>query len=136
MSLNAIHKALHKDPKFPYTSMYMEIMLQNLLPVGSVTEEDVSSSEPLPESLEGCFTCGVLTHTTDQCQVLDESFTSGTHWRQVPFETESRGAPKPTNGKCRLIRGEGLVARISNDYELQLPVVVEDIPGPAVTNYL
>ena len=46
--------------------MDMEIALQNLLPVGSVTEEDVSSSEPLPESLEGCFSCGMLTHTTDQ----------------------------------------------------------------------
>ena len=52
----------------------MEIALQNLLPVGSVTEEEVSSSEPLPEFLEGCFSCGVLTHTTDQCQMLDESF--------------------------------------------------------------
>ena len=52
----------------------MEIALQNLLPVGSVTEEDVSSSEPFPESLEGCFSCGMLTHTTDQCQVMDESF--------------------------------------------------------------
>ena len=52
----------------------IEIMLQNMLPVGSVTEEDVSSSEPLPESLEGCFSCGVLTHEMDQCQVLDESF--------------------------------------------------------------
>ena len=52
----------------------MEIALQNLLPVGSVTAEDVSSSEALPESLEGCFSCGVWTHTTDQCQTLDESF--------------------------------------------------------------
>ena len=30
------------------------------------------------------------------------------------------------------IRGEGLVARISNDYEPQHPVVGEDIPGQAV----
>ena len=29
-----------------------------------------------------------------------------------------------------------MVARISNDYEPQLPVVGEDIPGPAVTNDL
>ena len=36
----------------------IEILLQNMLPVGSVMEEDVSSSEPLPESLEGCFSCG------------------------------------------------------------------------------
>ena len=49
-------------------------MLQNMLPVGSVTEEDVSSSEPRPKSLEGCFSCGEWTHETDQCQVLDESF--------------------------------------------------------------
>ena len=52
----------------------MEILLQNWLPVGAVTEEDVSSSESLSESLEGCFSCGVLTHTTDQCQTLHESF--------------------------------------------------------------
>ena len=52
----------------------IEIMLQNMLPVGSVTEEDVSSSEPLPESLEGCFSCGKLTHETDQCQALGALF--------------------------------------------------------------
>ena len=52
----------------------IEIVLQNWLPVGAVTEEDVSSSESLSESLEGCFSCGVLTHMTYQCQVLDESF--------------------------------------------------------------
>ena len=26
------------------------------------------------DSAEGCFSCGVLTHTMDQCQTLDESF--------------------------------------------------------------
>ena len=60
----------------------------------------------------------------------------GLHWGRVPFENRPRGALKPTDGKRRLIRGEGLVARISNDYESQLPVVGEDIPGPAVTNCL
>ena len=38
----------------------------------------------------------------------------------------------PTDGKRRLIRGEGLVARISNDYRPQLPSVGKDIPEPAV----
>ena len=52
----------------------MEIALQNLLPVGSVVEEDSPSSEPLAESLAGCFSCGMLTHETDRCQELDESF--------------------------------------------------------------
>ena len=37
----------------------------------------------------------------------------------------------PADGKHRLIRGEGLVARISNDYRPQLPAVGKDIPGPA-----
>ena len=52
----------------------MEIALQNLLPVGLVVEEDGPSSEPLAESLAGCFSCGMLTHETDQYQELDESF--------------------------------------------------------------
>ena len=43
----------------------MEIALQNLPPVGSVVEEDGSSSEPIAESLVGCFFCGMLTHETD-----------------------------------------------------------------------
>ena len=44
--------------------------------------------------------------------------------------------PQPTEGKRRLIRGDRLVSRISNDYEPQLPVVGEDIPGLAIPNYL
>ena len=52
----------------------MEIALQNLLPVGLVVKEDGCSSEPLAESLAGCFSCGMLTHETDRCQELDESF--------------------------------------------------------------
>ena len=57
----------------------------------------------------------------------------GTHWRPVHSGTgSSSGAPEPADGKRRLIREEGLVARISDDYRPQLPVVGEDIPGPAV----
>ena len=48
------------------------------------------------------------------------------------WDRSSSGAPEPADGKCRLIREEGLVARISNDYRPQLPVVGKDIPGPAV----
>ena len=55
---------------------------------------------------------------------------SGLHRRPVhPGTRASSGAPEPADGKHRLLRGEGLVARISNDYEPQLPVVGEDIPG-------
>ena len=57
----------------------------------------------------------------------------GPHRRPVHSGTgASSGAPEPADGKRRLIRGEGLVAQISDDYEPQLPVVGEDIPGPAV----
>ena len=52
----------------------MEIALQNLLPVSSVVEEDGPYSEPIAESLAGCFSCGDLDHDTDRCQELDESF--------------------------------------------------------------
>ena len=45
----------------------IEILLQNMLPVGSVKEADV----PPPA---GCFSCGELTHETEQCLILDESF--------------------------------------------------------------
>ena len=58
------------------------------------------------------------------------------HYADTYFETGSDGGLEPAGGKRRLIRGEGLVARISNDYEPQLPVVGDDIPGPAVTNDL
>ena len=52
----------------------LETILLNWLPVGTVTEEDAASPNPSADSGEGCFSCGVLTHTTDQCQTLDESF--------------------------------------------------------------
>ena len=52
----------------------LERLLLNWLPVGTVTEEDVASPDPSSESVEGCFSCGRLTHMTDQCRILDESF--------------------------------------------------------------
>ena len=55
------------------------------------------------------------------------------HWRPVHHGTGSSSrAPEPADGKRRLIRGEGLVARISNDYRPQLPYVGNAIPGPVV----
>ena len=56
----------------------------------------------------------------------------GAHRRPVyPGTGSPSEAPGPADGKRRLIRGEGLVARISNDYRPQLPAVGKDIPGPA-----
>ena len=52
----------------------LETMLLNWLPVRTVTEEDAASPNPSAGSAEGCFSCGVLTHTTDQCETLGESF--------------------------------------------------------------
>ena len=52
----------------------LKTMLLNWLPVGAVTEEDAASPDPSVDSAEGCFSCGELTHTMDQCRNLDESF--------------------------------------------------------------
>ena len=52
----------------------LETLLLNWLPVGTVTEEDVVSPYMSTDSVEGCSSCGGLTHTTDQCRTLDESF--------------------------------------------------------------
>ena len=52
----------------------LETLLLNWLQVGTVTEEDAASPDPSTASAEGCFSCGDLTYTTDQCQTLDESF--------------------------------------------------------------
>ena len=52
----------------------LETLLMNWFPAGTVTEEDVVSSEPSTESIKGCFSCGRSTHTTDECRTLDESF--------------------------------------------------------------
>ena len=60
----------------------LETMLLNWLPVGTVTEENAASPNPSTDSAEGCFSCGSLTHTTDQCRSLDESFPfSPTGWQ-------------------------------------------------------
>ena len=65
--------------------------------------------------------------------VLAYGMAGGAHRRQVHSGTGSPTKPPvTTDGKRRLIRGEGLVARISDDYRPQLPVVEKDIPEPAV----
>ena len=61
----------------------LETLLLNWLPVGTVTEEDAASPDLSSDSAEGCFSCGGLTHTTDQCQTLDESFPFLPTGRQV-----------------------------------------------------
>ena len=49
--------------------------------------------------------------------ILAYGMAGGTHRRPVhPGTGSSSEAPGPADGKHRLIRGEGMVARISNDY--------------------
>ena len=52
----------------------IEIILQTILPVGSVEEAVVQPLAHRQESTAGCFLCGELDHTTERCPVLDESF--------------------------------------------------------------
>ena len=58
----------------------IEIVLHNLLPVGSIVEEDVPSSEPLPESLEGCFSYGELSRDGRVVSVVAGGMASGPDW--------------------------------------------------------
>ena len=52
----------------------LETMLLNWLPVGTITEENAASPHASAVSAEGCFSCRVMTHTTENCWTLDESF--------------------------------------------------------------
>ena len=52
----------------------LETMLLNWFPVGTVKEDTVVSPKASTVSAERCFSCGVLTHTTEKCRTLDESF--------------------------------------------------------------
>ena len=106
----------------------------NRFPVKTVTEED---------STEGCFSCGEWTHNTEQCQALDESFPFlPIGWVAERNEnTFSLGSGPPSSPRSdqmenkRLVRGEGLVDRISNVYRPQLPMITMDIPHPVVPCY-
>ena len=76
---------------------------------------------------------GLMSDFKRVVSVFASGMAGGSHRGPVHSGTgASSRAPKPVDGKRRLIRGEGLVARIRHDYRLQLPVVGEDIPGPAV----
>ena len=52
-------------------------LLLNWLTIGTVTEEDAASPDLSSDSAKGCFSCGDLTHTADQCQTLDEFLPTG-----------------------------------------------------------
>ena len=60
-----------------------------------------------------------------------------TRWRSVHLRSGvSSRAQGPTDGKRRLIRGEGLVTWIRNYYRPQHPAVGNDIPESAVPYYV
>ena len=80
----------------------IEILLQNMLPVGSVKEADVPPPAPRPESPAGCFSCGELTHETEQCPVLDESFPFlPPGWRADQIDDEFILRPGPRGPPCQ-----------------------------------
>ena len=52
----------------------LETALLNWLPVGTVKEDTVVSPRASAVSANRCFSCGIWTHTTENCRTLDESF--------------------------------------------------------------
>ena len=113
----------------------LETLLLNWLPVGTVTQEDAASPDLSSDSAKGSLDPydGPMPDSRRVVAVFADGMAGGTHRRPGYHGTGSPSeAPGPADGKRRLIRGEGLVARISNDYRPQLPAVGKDIPGPAV----
>ena len=110
----------------------IEILLQSMLPVGSVAEQNVWPPADCQEPTVVCFSCEESGHVTSRCPVLDESFPFlPPGWRADRTYNAIVLRPLSSSGKRRLIRGRGLVARISDDNEPQFPVVGEDLPCPA-----
>ena len=80
----------------------IEILLQSMLPVGSVTEADVQPPAHRQESTAGCFSCGELGHATARCPVLDESFPFlPPGWRADRTEDEFVLQPAPAGAACQ-----------------------------------
>ena len=52
----------------------LETMLLSWLTVGTVKEDTVVSPRASTVSADGWFSCGISTHTTENCRTLDESF--------------------------------------------------------------
>ena len=108
----------------------------NRFPVRTVTEEDIAQPELVTDSTEGCFSCGEWTHTTEQCQALDELFPFlligwVAERNENAFILAPIKPPDPSDGKRR----EGFVARISNVYRPRLPMIRKDITKLAVPYY-
>ena len=80
----------------------IDILLQSMLPVGSVTEADMPPLAPRQESTAVCFSCGVLAHETEQCPVLDESFPFlPPGWRADRIDDEFILRPGPRGPPCQ-----------------------------------
>ena len=106
----------------------IETLLLSLLPIKSLNEENV---RPAAESTVVCFLCGESGHATSRCPVLDDSFPFLPSGWQADRMDDDFILRETSSGKRRLIRGGGLVTRISKIYEPQIPVVSDDIPCPA-----
>ena len=52
----------------------LETMLLSWLPVGTVKEDTVVPPRASTVSADGCFSCGISTHTTENCRTLNKSF--------------------------------------------------------------
>ena len=111
----------------------LEVLLQSMLPVTSVAEDSVPPPTDHLEPTTRCFSCGEVIHVTPLCPVLDELFPFlPLGWRRIGRTmnlccSRPRGGQLSSSGKRRLIRGGGLVSRISNDDEPQFLVVREDL---------
>ena len=115
----------------------IDVLLQSMLPVGSVAEDYVRPPADRQEPTAGWFFFGAESQSMRLRGVLlwMSRFLSchrgGSDGQYICIATAPEGGHLSSSGKRRLIRGGGLVTRISDNYEPQFPVVSKDLPCPA-----
>ena len=79
----------------------IDILLQSMLPVGSVAEENVGPPVDRQEPMAGCCSCGESAHATSRCPVLDELFPFlPPGWRADRTGDEIVLRPPPRGADC------------------------------------
>ena len=116
----------------------LETVVLSWLPVGTVKEDMVVSPRASTVSADRCFSCGILTHMTENCQTLDEAFPFlPIGWRAERVGDEFiLGPGSPVGPEDHEMGNDDwsgekeLVAQTSNAYRSQLPMTRKDSPEP------
>ena len=121
----------------------LETVLLNWLPVGTVKEDTVVSPRASAVSADRCFSCGIWTHTTENCRTLDESFPFlPIGWRaervgdQFILGPGSPAGPEDHEMGNDDWSGRGVGRPDQQCLQTQPPMIRKDSPEPVVPYYV